>query len=166
MSTLHPNPAIKALRPRTQRLHIHVHVPRIRNPPSPPRHTSTLRIPRVWPTSLPTHVPYGRECVYAFSTQAVHPEKHPLSSKFDFDSDSNPGSGSRSRTSPGDAGPVDTEPPGVDFQSLGIGRNARVFLVVFLGAVGCIETWFWCKGIWVWYKGNGNGNGQDGYERK
>jgi hypothetical protein len=57
----------------------------------------------------------------------------------------------------------------VDFQSHGIGRNVRVFLVVFLGAVGVLEVSFWGRGVWVWYqgrkgkegKGDLSGSGQD-----
>lgn len=47
---------------------------------------------------------------------------------------------------------IHAEPPSASLESLGIGRNMRLFLFVVLGVFGTIETWFWCKAIWVWWK--------------
>jgi hypothetical protein len=55
------------------------------------------------------------------------------------------------KSGPGDAG-VDTEMPAVSFESLGIGRNMKVVLLVVLGVFGSIETVFWCKAVWIWWK--------------
>lgn len=46
--------------------------------------------------------------------------------------------------------------PSVSLESLGIGRNMKLFLLVVLSIIGTIETWFWCKAIWIWWKGDGN----------
>ncbi|KAJ5767191.1 uncharacterized protein N7511_004807 [Penicillium nucicola] len=117
---------------------------------------------------------------YAFSTQAVQ-AAHVLSHRTppspsasaspssvgnsiaDADSLSHSAlnTGSGSRPSPGHVGAVETEPPVVDFLDLGngIGRKVRVFLIIFLGAVGVVEVLFWGRGVWVWYTGNGKGKG-------
>ncbi|KAJ6013447.1 hypothetical protein N7540_008038 [Penicillium herquei] len=42
--------------------------------------------------------------------------------------------------------------PSVTFESLGIGKNMRLFLFAVFGVLGTIETWFWCKAIFVWWK--------------
>lgn len=43
--------------------------------------------------------------------------------------------------------------PSVSLESLGIGKNMKVFLIAILCVLGTIETWFWCKAIWIWWKG-------------
>lgn len=43
--------------------------------------------------------------------------------------------------------------PSVSLESLGIGKNMKIFLLVVLSIFGTIETWFWCKAIWIWWKG-------------
>jgi hypothetical protein len=43
--------------------------------------------------------------------------------------------------------------PSVSLESLGIGRNMKLFLLAVLSIFGTIETWFWCKAIWIWWKG-------------
>ncbi|KAM5456908.1 hypothetical protein MaudCBS49596_001150 [Microsporum audouinii] len=43
--------------------------------------------------------------------------------------------------------------PSVSLESLGIGKNMKVFLLAVLCVLGTVETWFWCKAIWTWWKG-------------
>ncbi|KAJ5361536.1 hypothetical protein N7541_002380 [Penicillium brevicompactum] len=52
---------------------------------------------------------------------------------------------------PGDAG-FEPDMPTASLESLGIGRNMKVFLFVVLGVFGSIETWFWVKAFWIWWK--------------
>ncbi|OQE32184.1 hypothetical protein PENSTE_c001G03659 [Penicillium steckii] len=44
--------------------------------------------------------------------------------------------------------------PSVSLDSLGIGKKMRVFLLAVLTVFGSIETWFWCKAIVIWWKGD------------
>ncbi|KAJ5832333.1 hypothetical protein N7474_000644 [Penicillium riverlandense] len=57
------------------------------------------------------------------------------------------------------------KPPSASLESLGISRNVKVFLFVVLGIFGTIETWFWCKAAWVWWK-NRFGGGEETPERR
>ena len=50
----------------------------------------------------------------------------------------------------------------MSFESLGIGKNMKVFLLVILGVFGSIETWFWCKAIWIWWKKRSDNDFDDG----
>ncbi|EGD90233.1 hypothetical protein H112_02704 [Trichophyton rubrum D6] len=43
--------------------------------------------------------------------------------------------------------------PPVSLESLGIGKNMKIVLLVVLSVLGTIEMWFWCKAIWTWWKG-------------
>src|SRR5690349_3541467 len=43
----------------------------------------------------------------------------------------------------------------VTLESLGIGKNMKIFLLAVLGVLGTIETWLWCKAIWFWWKRDG-----------
>ncbi|KAK5988162.1 hypothetical protein PT974_12302 [Cladobotryum mycophilum] len=43
--------------------------------------------------------------------------------------------------------------PAFSFEGLGISKNMKIFLVALLSIFGTIETWFWCKAIWHWWKG-------------
>ncbi|EZF33552.1 hypothetical protein H109_01942 [Trichophyton interdigitale MR816] len=43
--------------------------------------------------------------------------------------------------------------PPVSLESLGIGKNMKIILLIVLSVLGTIETWFWCKAIWTWWKG-------------
>ena len=52
----------------------------------------------------------------------------------------------------GHVDPVST--PSFSLESLGIGRNMKMFLVAVLCVLGTIETWFWCNAIWIWWKGD------------
>ena len=45
------------------------------------------------------------------------------------------------------------ELPKVSLDGLGLGKNMKVFLVVVLCIFGTMETWFYCKAIWQWWKG-------------
>ncbi|KAJ5634020.1 hypothetical protein N7528_001862 [Penicillium herquei] len=47
---------------------------------------------------------------------------------------------------------VYTLSPSVSFESLGIGRSMRLFLFAVFGVLGTIETWVWCKAIWIRWK--------------
>lgn len=57
------------------------------------------------------------------------------------------------------------KPPSASLESLGIGRNVKVFLFVVLGIFGTIETWVWCKAAWMWWK-NRFGGGEETPERR
>lgn len=50
--------------------------------------------------------------------------------------------------------------PSVSFEGLGISRNMKVVLLVILGVFGSIETYFWCRAIWTWWKGDEEVDGQ------
>ncbi|POR34781.1 Cutinase transcription factor 1 alpha [Tolypocladium paradoxum] len=39
------------------------------------------------------------------------------------------------------------------FASLGLSRNMKIFLVVVVSIFGTMETWFYCKAAWIWWKG-------------
>ncbi|KAJ5717336.1 hypothetical protein N7488_002982 [Penicillium malachiteum] len=47
---------------------------------------------------------------------------------------------------------MNTLSPSDSFESLGIGKSMRLFLFAVFGVLGTIETWFWCKAIWIWWK--------------
>lgn len=66
------------------------------------------------------------------------------------------------RTDAQNARPVDTqgstssvnpEMPKFSLDGLGLSRNMKIFLVVVLSIFGTMETWFYCKAIWRWWKG-------------
>ncbi|KAJ5331256.1 hypothetical protein N7476_001039 [Penicillium atrosanguineum] len=40
----------------------------------------------------------------------------------------------------------------VSLESLGIGKNMKLLLLAILCVFGTIETWFWCKATWIWWK--------------
>ncbi|EFR03332.1 hypothetical protein MGYG_06329 [Nannizzia gypsea CBS 118893] len=85
-----------------------------------------LRNPR--PTSVPTFSTYA----------ALFNSKSPSNASAGPDSDPN-------------NDPYRTPP--VSLESLGIGKNMKILLLVVLSVLGTIETWFWCKAIWTWWKG-------------
>ncbi|PGG98820.1 hypothetical protein AJ80_09457 [Polytolypa hystricis UAMH7299] len=45
------------------------------------------------------------------------------------------------------------EYPTFSLDSLGLSRNMKIFLIGILCVFGTMETWFWCKAIWRWWKG-------------
>ncbi|KAH7131327.1 hypothetical protein EDB81DRAFT_808377 [Dactylonectria macrodidyma] len=52
---------------------------------------------------------------------------------------------------PGSANP---SYPTFSLEVLGVSKNMKIFLLVVLSIMGTIETWFWCKAIWYWWKGD------------
>ncbi|KEY75139.1 hypothetical protein S7711_10483 [Stachybotrys chartarum IBT 7711] len=50
-------------------------------------------------------------------------------------------------------GPQEIETPSFDLASLGLGKNMRILVLAIVSVFGTIETWFWCKVIWRWWKG-------------
>ncbi|KAH7123502.1 hypothetical protein B0J13DRAFT_566720 [Dactylonectria estremocensis] len=44
--------------------------------------------------------------------------------------------------------------PAFSLEALGVSKNMKIFLLVILSIMGTIETWFWCKAIWFWWKGD------------
>lgn len=48
-----------------------------------------------------------------------------------------------------------TENPSFEtsFASLGLSRNMKIFLIVVVSIFGTMETWFYCKAAWIWWKG-------------
>ncbi|KAJ5883809.1 uncharacterized protein N7473_010695 [Penicillium subrubescens] len=55
----------------------------------------------------------------------------------------------------------EVQAPSVSFEGLGISRNMKLFLLVILGVFGSVETYFWCKAIWIWWIGGEEGGGQE-----
>ncbi|KAL7910577.1 hypothetical protein GGI35DRAFT_449119 [Trichoderma velutinum] len=49
--------------------------------------------------------------------------------------------------------PNNEELPSFSFEGLGMSRNVKIFVIVFLSIFGTIETWVWCKGIYRWWNG-------------
>ncbi|KAJ2968214.1 hypothetical protein NQ176_g9288 [Zarea fungicola] len=45
------------------------------------------------------------------------------------------------------------ELPKFSLDGLGVSKNMKIFLVVVLSIFGTMETWFYCKAIWRWWKG-------------
>lgn len=45
------------------------------------------------------------------------------------------------------------EPPAFNLESLGLSRNMKLLVLGIVSVFGTIETWFWCKAIWRWWKG-------------
>ncbi|GME55546.1 hypothetical protein GTA08_BOTSDO12540 [Neofusicoccum parvum] len=53
-----------------------------------------------------------------------------------------------------ESGPNPDYPP-FSFEALGVSKNMKMVLIGLLSVFGTIETWFWCKAIWRWWKGDG-----------
>lgn len=43
--------------------------------------------------------------------------------------------------------------PSVSLEGLGLGKSMKRFLFVCLCIFATMETWFWCKAAWIWWKG-------------
>lgn len=121
--------------------------------------TNTLRLPLKGTLSLPTraqiqpplahtavlHGPprKSRTPAYSpnmFSTQSALLNKH-----------------TRPKPDSEESGSDPMQTPSVTLEALGIGKNMKLFLIAVLGVFGTIETWFWCKAIWIWWKGDREG---------
>ncbi|KAJ5180610.1 hypothetical protein N7492_003820 [Penicillium capsulatum] len=50
--------------------------------------------------------------------------------------------------------PVAVTTPSLSFEALGIGKRMKMFLMVCFCVFGTMETWFWYKAFWVWWKGS------------
>ncbi|VUC25093.1 unnamed protein product [Clonostachys rosea] len=48
----------------------------------------------------------------------------------------------------------DIEMPSFDLSSLGLSKNMKILVLGIISIFGTIETWFWCKAIWRWWKGS------------
>ncbi|KAB8252828.1 hypothetical protein BDV35DRAFT_166412 [Aspergillus flavus] len=44
--------------------------------------------------------------------------------------------------------------PAFNFDALGMSKGTKAFVIGILCCFGTMETWFWCKAIWRWWKGN------------
>ncbi|KAE8143652.1 hypothetical protein BDV38DRAFT_1449 [Aspergillus pseudotamarii] len=52
--------------------------------------------------------------------------------------------------------PGSNEPPQYPtfgFEALGMSKGTKAFVIAILCCFGTMETWFWCKAIWRWWKG-------------
>ena len=49
--------------------------------------------------------------------------------------------------------PENPSMPQVSFKDLGMSRNVKVFVYLVIGVLGTMESIFWVKAIWRWYKG-------------
>lgn len=58
-------------------------------------------------------------------------------------------------------GEVQAQTPSVSFEGLGISRNMKVILLVILGVFGSVETYFWCRAIWTWWRGGEDGDAHE-----
>ncbi|KAB8237084.1 uncharacterized protein BDW43DRAFT_199965 [Aspergillus alliaceus] len=45
------------------------------------------------------------------------------------------------------------EIPALNFEAMGLSKRSRAAVIVILCCLGTMETWFWCKAIWRWWKG-------------
>ncbi|KAH8422539.1 uncharacterized protein LDX57_000293 [Aspergillus melleus] len=54
--------------------------------------------------------------------------------------------------------PVESAPelPALNLDSLGLGRNMKILVIVLLSIFGTMETYFYCRAIWRWWKGSGD----------
>ncbi|OGM45031.1 hypothetical protein ABOM_005762 [Aspergillus bombycis] len=43
--------------------------------------------------------------------------------------------------------------PSFNFESLGMSKGTKAFVIAILCCFGTMETWFWCKAIWRWWQG-------------
>lgn len=43
--------------------------------------------------------------------------------------------------------------PQISFKDLGMSRNVKIFVYLVIGVLGTMETVFWTKAIWRWFKG-------------
>ena len=43
--------------------------------------------------------------------------------------------------------------PQVNFKDLGMSRNVKIFVYLIIGVFATMETVFWAKAIWRWFKG-------------
>lgn len=118
----------------------------------------TLRLPRFQtypPTPLPRttllHGPLGLSRLAATSVSTFSTRAPLLNVK-------GPGRGSSKPRSDAEKASSEHEDPfstpSVSLESLGIGKNMKIFLLGVLCVLGTIETWFWCKAIWIWWKGD------------
>ncbi|EFE39802.1 conserved hypothetical protein [Trichophyton verrucosum HKI 0517] len=76
--------------------------------------------------------------------------------RFNSKTTSNISSSSSSSSSSGLDSDPNNDPyrtPPVSLESLGIGKNMKIVLLIVLSLLETIETWFWCKAIWTWWKG-------------
>ncbi|CAG9954772.1 unnamed protein product [Clonostachys rosea f. rosea IK726] len=48
----------------------------------------------------------------------------------------------------------DIEMPSFSLSSLGLSKNMKILVLGIISIFGTIETWFWCKAIWRWWKGS------------
>ncbi|CAI6064835.1 unnamed protein product [Clonostachys chloroleuca] len=48
----------------------------------------------------------------------------------------------------------DIEMPSFNLNSLGLSKNMKILVLGIISIFGTIETWFWCKAIWRWWKGS------------
>ncbi|KAE8361734.1 hypothetical protein BDV27DRAFT_160425 [Aspergillus caelatus] len=46
-----------------------------------------------------------------------------------------------------------TKYPAFSFEALGMSKGTKAFVIAILCCFGTMETWFWCKTIWRWWKG-------------
>ncbi|CAG9989525.1 unnamed protein product [Clonostachys byssicola] len=49
----------------------------------------------------------------------------------------------------------DVEMPSFNLNSLGLSKNMKILVLGIISIFGTVETWFWCKAIWRWWKGAG-----------
>ncbi|KAH7251114.1 hypothetical protein BKA59DRAFT_471631 [Fusarium tricinctum] len=45
--------------------------------------------------------------------------------------------------------------PAFNLNSLGLGKQMKIAVIIIISIFGTIETWFWCTAIWRWWQGLG-----------
>ncbi|PGH10503.1 hypothetical protein AJ79_05431 [Helicocarpus griseus UAMH5409] len=53
------------------------------------------------------------------------------------------------------------EYPKFSLEGLGMSRNMKMVMYGLIGVLGTMETWFYCKAIWRWWKGGEESNDGD-----
>ncbi|KAH7042805.1 hypothetical protein B0J12DRAFT_702190 [Macrophomina phaseolina] len=61
--------------------------------------------------------------------------------------------GQRSDPKHGSESSANPDYPPFSFEALGVSKNMKMLIIGLLSVFGTIETWFWCKAIWRWWKG-------------
>lgn len=86
---------------------------------------------RSWHSQLP-HLSSS-----AFSTQAIRTEKAKAHPEQDSGLGSKPG----------------LTPLAMSFESLGIGKNMKMLVILIASVTATLELFIWCESIWNWWKG-------------
>lgn len=82
------------------------------------------------------------------TTRRYHDDPKPLSKSKTASTQESP------KTTPQESRNGNPELPKFSLDGLGVSKNMKIFLIVVLSIFGTMETWFYCKAIWRWWKGD------------